>query len=70
MATLTDGAKQLKKMYDVTMRVAAVKRHLQEHNMLDIFLLLMFDGKKVKHKRVNLIEDYFMVNEEEVCELV
>eukprot|EP00957_Ditylum_brightwellii_P076460 5810784-Ditylum_brightwellii.AAC.1 len=65
MATLIDGAKQLKKMYNVTMRVAAVKRHLQEHNMLDVFLLLMFDGKRVKRKQVDLIEDYFTVNEEE-----
>eukprot|EP00957_Ditylum_brightwellii_P206673 15349455-Ditylum_brightwellii.AAC.1 len=51
MATLTDGAKQLKKMYNTTMRVAAVKQHLQEHNMLNVFLLLMLDGKRVKHKQ-------------------
>eukprot|EP00957_Ditylum_brightwellii_P049035 3720386-Ditylum_brightwellii.AAC.1 len=65
MATLTDGAKQLKKMYDVMMRVAAVKRHLQEHDILDVLLLFMFDGKRVKCKQVNLIKDYFMVKEEE-----
>eukprot|EP00957_Ditylum_brightwellii_P081760 6220387-Ditylum_brightwellii.AAC.1 len=65
MAALTDGAKQLEKMYNVTMRVAAVKRHLQEHDMIDVFLLLMFDGKRVKRKRVDLIEDYFTVKEEE-----
>eukprot|EP00957_Ditylum_brightwellii_P054834 4155852-Ditylum_brightwellii.AAC.1 len=70
MATLTDGAKQLEKMYDVIMRVAVVKRHLQKHNTLDVFLLLMFDGKRVKCKQVNLIEDYFTVKEEEVCKLV
>eukprot|EP00957_Ditylum_brightwellii_P063132 4792015-Ditylum_brightwellii.AAC.1 len=65
MATLTDGAKQLEKMYDITMRVAAVKRHLQEQDMLDVFNLLMFDGKRVRRKQVDLIEDYFTVEEEE-----
>eukprot|EP00957_Ditylum_brightwellii_P178281 13578431-Ditylum_brightwellii.AAC.1 len=65
MATLTKGAKQLETMYDVTMRVAAVKRHLQDPDMLNVFLLLMFDGKRVKRKQVNLIKDYFTVKEEE-----
>eukprot|EP00957_Ditylum_brightwellii_P146492 11153277-Ditylum_brightwellii.AAC.1 len=52
------------------MRAAAVKQHLQEHDILDVFLLLMLDGKRVKYKQVDLIKDYFTVREEEVCRLV
>eukprot|EP00957_Ditylum_brightwellii_P032515 2463815-Ditylum_brightwellii.AAC.1 len=38
--------------------------------MLNTFLLLLFDGKRVKSKQVDLIEDYFTVKEEEVCKSV
>eukprot|EP00957_Ditylum_brightwellii_P051318 3891324-Ditylum_brightwellii.AAC.1 len=66
MMTMLSGVdKQLEKMYNVTMRIGTMKQHSQEHDMLDVFNVLVFRGGKLSSEHIDIIKNYAKVLEEQ-----